>query len=82
MTAATLMHYLLGDAEAARVVAGSSDTITIGALLVLSAALARSWRRHNLTRQPWMIAVPFAASMGSSLIFLLLLDLLAGWRSE
>lgn len=68
----TLLKFLCGEADAIRVVAASPDTLFVGAIFVFSAALARTWQRQDLTAKPWLMAVPFLASIGSSAAFVLL----------
>ena len=62
MTLVDLLNFLLGDEAAIRRIAADPGNLYAGALLVLSAALARTWQRHDLKAKPWLLAVPFVAS--------------------
>lgn len=78
MNLSTLIHYLTGDADAIRVVATSPDSLVIGGMLVLSAALARTWQRHDLVKNPRILALPFVASIASSGAFVLMFAVWSG----
>jgi hypothetical protein len=54
--------FYLGDAEAIQRLAAGPWTLAVGALLVLSAGLARHHDRHDLGRQWWRLLVPFGIS--------------------
>jgi ABC-type amino acid transport system permease subunit len=69
--------FLFGDVDAIRRIAVCPNGLFISGLLVLSAALARTWTRHDLRMKPWLLAVPFAASFAACV--LLTVSLLV-WR--
>lgn len=71
MTIKTVLLFLLGDGSAIRAICGTTDALAVGALLVLSAGMARAWHRKNLRSEPWHLLLPFAASIGSTFVFVL-----------
>ena len=77
MNSATLLQFLIGQAEAIRSIAACGDAAIVGAVLVLSAGLARTWQRQDLVARPWLLVVPYAASVVSASVFVLLLNGLA-----
>src|SRR5580700_1618571 len=68
MTIVTVLRFLIGDRKAILAIAESRSAIWIGALLVLSAGLARDFDREDLLHEPWWLLVPYAASIAASLI--------------
>jgi len=60
--------FLFGDADSIRRIAACPNGLFQGGLLVLSAALARTWTRHDLSMKPWLLAVPFAASFAACVL--------------
>lgn len=82
MTSNVLLRYLIGEADAIRLVAASSHAIFVGGLFVLSAGLARTWQRHDLKSRPWMLGIPFVASIVAMTIFVQLLLLFVGWPTD
>jgi hypothetical protein len=68
-----LLRFYLGDGAAIRAVAADPWTPAVGAVLVLSAGLARNYDAHDLRRQWWRLLLPFAAStLAASLLFVVL----------
>lgn len=63
-----LWKFWRGDREAMLAIASARGVLGIGALFVLSAALAREYDGADLLAEPWHLAVPFAASVGTSLL--------------
>lgn len=61
-----LFAFLIGRRQAIINIAVSRAAIPIGALLVLSAGLARDYDRADLLSEPWRLAIPFAASLAIS----------------
>ena len=55
-------EFLIGSERGIRLAAGSNGLLTIGSILVLTAGMARSWRRKNVAREPWWLVLPFIAS--------------------
>src|SRR5215467_3212106 len=62
MTLLDLMHFFLGDADTIRRLAANPWTLAVGAVLVLSAGLARNYDTQDLRAQWWRLLLPFAAS--------------------
>src|SRR5271165_6774891 len=70
MTLPDLWGFLFGDADAIRRLAANPWTLVIGALLVLSAGVARNYDSHDLQREWWRLLLPFAAStLAAALLF-------------
>jgi hypothetical protein len=66
-----LFEYLIGRREAILGIASTPATLGVGALLVLSAALARNYDKPELLSEPWRLLGPFAASLAiSGVLFL------------
>lgn len=66
MSTVTLFRYLLGDRAAILRIAETRGAVWVGALLVLSAGLAREYDGADLLHEPWRLLIPFAASLGTS----------------
>lgn len=82
LTPATLVRFLLGGPASIAQVATSRGSLPLGAILVLSAALAREYDHADLLHQPWWLLVPLAASVVSSLLLYLLVAGVARRRSS
>lgn len=67
MTVRTLLRYLIGNRQAILDLASSRWSLLVGALFVLSAGFAREYDGSDLRREPWHLALPFGASLVSSL---------------
>jgi hypothetical protein len=80
MTPALWLSLLGGDADAIRQIAASRWSLAIGAILVLSAALARSHHRHDISRKPAVLLIPFGASLAAAYALCVLLVLTTGRR--
>src|SRR2546421_34251 len=63
-----LLHFFLGDADTIRRLAANPWTLAVGAVLVLSAGLARNYDTHDLRRQWWRLLLPFAASTAAATV--------------
>lgn len=75
MTLETLIRYLfLLDRDAILAIAADASAPITGALLVLSAAIARNHARHDLLAQPWRLLTPFAASLVTAAILFFFLQ--------
>lgn len=72
LSALDLARFLAGRREALLAAAGSRWTLPLGALLVLTAALAREYDGAYLARQPEHVLLPFAASLVTSAALYLL----------
>jgi hypothetical protein len=73
MTIADLLLFFVGDAGAIRRLAADPWVLPVGALLVLSAGMARNYDAHDLRRQWWRLVLPFAAStLAAAGLFLVL----------
>jgi hypothetical protein len=68
MTIGTLLRFLIGNREAIQSIASNKHTWWIGFLFVLSAGFAREYDGEDLLHEPWYLAIPIAASLGSSLL--------------
>lgn len=66
MRVATVLTYLVGRRRAILEVASDRRALGVGALLVLSAALARNYDRASLIHEPWRLLGPFVASVAIS----------------
>ena len=70
MTLSDLCWFLVGDADTIRRLAANPWSLVIGALLVLTAGLARNYDSHDLQRRWWRLLLPFAAStLAAALLF-------------
>jgi hypothetical protein len=68
VSAFTLPLYLLGNRLAIVRLAESRAALWVGLLFVLSAGLAREYDGADLLHQPWHLALPLVASLGTSLM--------------
>lgn len=76
MTYETLLRYLFYfDRDAILAIASDSSAPLTGAVLVLSAAVARNHARHDLLAQPWRLLTPFGASLATGAFLFLFLAL-------
>src|SRR5262245_32484623 len=66
MTLADLFWFFLGDADAIRRLVANPWALAVGALLVLSAGLARNYDTRDLRAQWWRLLIPFAASTAAA----------------
>lgn len=85
MNASTLPKYLLGSREAILRVAASPQSLGVGALLVLSAGLAREYDGEDLLHEPWHALRPLGVSLVSGTLLFLIVHgaaLLRRRRSE
>lgn len=64
----TLLRYLVGSRWAILRIAVDRQALPLGALFVLSAALARDYDGEDLVHEPWRLLLPFAASLGTSFL--------------
>lgn len=68
----TLLRFLAGDRQAILDIADSPRALWLGALLVLSAGLAREYDGEDLLAEPWHLLIPFGASLVTAgLLYLL-----------
>lgn len=68
LTPLTIANFLLGRQHAIMQVAETPAALWIGGLFVLSAGLAREYDGEDLVAEPWHLAIPFIASLGTSLL--------------
>lgn len=80
MTITTLWKYLFGNRQAILDMAGCRQSIWVGFLFVLSAALAREYDGADLWHEPWHLALPLAASLVTSFLLFLLVSVVARIR--
>jgi hypothetical protein len=78
MTLHELFWFLLGDAEAIRTLASNVWSPAVGAMLVVSAGLARNYDTRDVRRQWWRLLVPFAASTLAAALLVLVVFLFTG----
>ncbi len=71
MRLSTIARYLIGDRAAILSLGADRSTPLVGALLVLSAGLARSYHTADLLDQPWRLLTPFAVSSAMAVVLLL-----------
>lgn len=67
------LSFLAGRRNGILALANCRHTVWIGALFVLTAAIAREYDQEFIPRSPWLLLVPFGASLGSSFLLWLLL---------
>lgn len=82
MNAATLGRYLLGNSDAIWRIAVSRNAAWLGLLFVISAGFAREYDGVYLLAEPWHLALPLAASLGTSFVLFSLLWTIAGGGSR
>jgi hypothetical protein len=80
MRVATIFAYLAGDRRAILAIASDRMALAVGALLVLSAALARNYDRASLIHEPWRLLGPFVASLAVSVALFLVIYGVARWK--
>jgi hypothetical protein len=68
MTVLTLLGYLFGSRSAIEQVAADPWAVPVGLVLVVAAALARSYRSRDLARQPWHLLLPAVAALTVALL--------------
>ena len=71
MRLSTIARYLIGDRAAILALGADRSTPLVGAVLVLSAGLARSYHTADLLDQPWHLLTPFAVSSAMAAVLLL-----------
>ncbi|MCI0365834.1 MAG: hypothetical protein L0219_18400 [Phycisphaerales bacterium] len=69
MRITTVLRYLAGNRQAIVEVATNRSALAIGFILVISAGLAREYDQNSLLHKPWLMLVPFGASLALSLLF-------------
>jgi hypothetical protein len=80
MRVATVIAFLFGRRQAILALASDRMALGVGALLVLSAALARNYDRASLLDEPWRLLGPFVASLAISGLLFLTIYGLARWK--
>lgn len=69
MTIITLVRFLFtGSAESIRAIAASRGALWLGLIFVLSAGLAREYDGEYLPAKPWVLVIPFVASISLSFV--------------
>ncbi|MCC7084625.1 MAG: hypothetical protein IT427_06425 [Pirellulales bacterium] len=66
MTITNLLEFLVGRREAILRIAATPQAEWLGLLFVLSAGFAREYDAEDLTREPWYVLIPVAASLATS----------------
>ena len=82
MNLRTLGLYLLGNRHAILEVASGRHGLWLGLWLVLSAGFAREYDGEDLLHEPWHLLIPLGASLGSSLLLFLLLQVVCLVRTR
>jgi hypothetical protein len=79
-----ILRFLLGDAEAIRRLASYGPVLGVGAVLVLTAGIAREYDREYVAERPELFLLPFAASLAAATLLYgsLRLFILRGPRSQ
>ncbi|HUG90323.1 MAG TPA: hypothetical protein VML55_05800 [Planctomycetaceae bacterium] len=80
ITIRTLLCYLVGDRQAILDLASSRSALWLGAMLVLSAGVAREYDGESLVHEPWHLLIPFGASLVSSFVLFCLIMACLGMR--
>ncbi|MBC8350909.1 MAG: hypothetical protein H8E66_02920 [Planctomycetes bacterium] len=81
MNISTILLFLFGDRDAILQIASDGWSLVIGACFVVSAGIARNDARKDLFRDVWVLLLPFAASVVSSLGLFAFVYLLAWCHS-
>ncbi len=71
MRLSTIGHYLVGNRAAIMELGTDRSTPLVGGLLVVSAALARSYHTMDILAKPWHLLAPFAVSIVMASVLLL-----------
>jgi hypothetical protein len=69
--------YLIGSRRAILRIAESRHTLWVGLLFVLSAGFAREYDGADLLHEPWHLALPLVASLGTSIVLYVLVFMAA-----
>lgn len=80
VTPLTIVTFLFGSRESILRIAQSPSAVWIGGLFVLSAGFAREYDGEDLTAEPWHLLIPFAASVMTSFLLFLCVDVAARSR--
>lgn len=68
----TLALYLIGNRRAILELAANRRALWVGLLFVLSAGFAREYDGEDLSREPWYLLIPVAASLVASFLLFLI----------
>jgi hypothetical protein len=68
MSVLTILAYLFGSRSAIEHVVADDWAVLVGLALLPSAALARSYRAHDLRKQWWHLVLPFVAALTLALL--------------
>jgi hypothetical protein len=82
LQASTLPLYLVGSRRAIIEIAETRAALWVGLLFVLSAGFAREYDGADLLHEPWHLALPLAASLGTSLVLYTLVFIAARNRGR
>lgn len=81
VTPMTVLRFLRGDRQAILDLARCRHTIWLGGVLVLSAGFAREYDGEDLSREPWHLFIPHAASLVTSFVLYFMVRLVALQRA-
>lgn len=73
----TLVRYLSGSRPAILALATHPSSLFVGMLFVFSAGLAREYDGEDLLHEPWHLLIPFAASLATSFVLFVIMDVIA-----
>jgi hypothetical protein len=80
VTIGTLIQFLLGSRPAILALASRRDTFWLGLALIISAGFVREYNRSNLILNPWLVGLPFVATVGLSLVLFPVVEIVARQR--
>ena len=80
VTPLTIVTFLFGSRQSVLRIAQSASAVWIGGLFVLSAGFAREYDGEDLAAEPWHLLIPFAASVLTSFLLFLCVDVAARSR--
>jgi len=80
VTIGTLVQFLLGSRPAILALASRRDTFWLGLILIVSAGFVREYNRSNLILNPWLVGLPFVATVGFTLVLFPVMEIVARQR--
>lgn len=80
ITIGTLVQFLLGSRPAILALASRRDTFWLGLALIISAGFVREYSRSDLFLNPWLVGLPFAATIGLSMVLFPVVEIVARQR--
>lgn len=74
----TLCRFFVGSRDAIQKVAETKSVLWLGLLFVISAGFAREYDGEDLLHEPWHLALPLVASLGTSFLLFVLVCFAGG----